>query len=167
MESVRIVGQWVMKVRVGLFVAFLAMSGQGLSAPTAQELWAEAMNNVSHEYVYCGLYFAITWGALVNDGSDELAATYKYLQEEAYKIALYTAQVGRDDPKLAEEVTMARTEISLKELKTSMGADYSNISIIQNKYGDKCKSMMENPSEHAEGWVDKTWKKYGVERPRQ
>ena len=58
------------------------------------------------------------------------------------------------------EAMLARTKILVNEMLKPLNNNYANISILLNKYGEKCKSMIETPEVRNQYWINKANDKY-------
>ena len=58
------------------------------------------------------------------------------------------------------EAMLARTKILVNEMLKPLNNNYANISILLNKYGEKCKSMLDTPEVRNQFWINKAYEKY-------
>ena len=61
---------------------------------------------------------------------------------------------------MAEKVTIARLELDVKSMASEIGKDISNISILMNKYSNRCEEIMEDPDKMMNEWVEKILKRH-------
>lgn len=103
-----------------------------------------ALVNFSHELAECAAYFLLYSLApgLDEDTSKELY--YRY--ELSTQAALATSN---------EDVTKARIELATKTMQRDMKGSWSNMSIINNKYGYTCIDLLEDPEARMNYWYEK------------
>jgi len=53
------------------------------------------------------------------------------------------------------ELTKARVELATKTMKREMSENWTNFSIINNKYGYPCREVSDDPESRARYWRDK------------
>jgi hypothetical protein len=123
------------------------------------EIENEIFDNVSHEFVECASYFSIVAQGIRNSGDETVAAKYDQASDIANKYAVMTAEKSRTK-EMAQKVTLSRFEISLKSMLKEIDNNVSNISILSNKYGYRCKGAMENPEEMMKEWGNKVLDKH-------
>lgn len=140
----------------------LSMSSAASSDEHTKGIMKEAANNVSSELVECSMYFEISSEGLRRSGQRDAADAYKSVSEVALDRALAAAQLGRS-AEMAEKVTLARAELALKDMIAEMENDISNISILQNNYATRCKTVLEHPKRIMEEWVNKAMSKPSVD----
>lgn len=118
------------------------------------EIENEIFDNVSHEFVECASYFSIVAQGLRNRGDMTVAEKYVQASDTAVKYAVMAAPKNRTS-EMALKVTLSRFELGLKSMLKEIDNDVSNISILSNKYGYRCKDAMENPEAMMEEWGNK------------
>jgi pyruvate formate-lyase activating enzyme-like uncharacterized protein len=143
-------------------VLVCSMSAASSSDEHNREIMREAANNVSSELVECGAYFQISSEALRRTGRSAIADAYESHSEVALDRALTAAQIGRSSH-MAEKVTLARYELSVKDMLAEMDNDMSNISILLNKYATRCKMVIERPERIMEEWGNKAMSKESID----
>ena len=138
------------------------MSAASSSDEHNREIMREAANNVSSELVECGAYFQITSEALRRTGRTASADSYEASSDLALNRAFDAAQIGRTS-QMAEKVTLARYELSVKDMIAEIDNDMSNISILLNKYATRCKMVIERPERIMEEWGNKAMSKESID----
>lgn len=104
----------------------------------------QGIDNISAEYAVCATYFSIVYHAMSSSNRKDIADKYGDLQETAIEYALLLASQGRD-PETAGKVTMARMKISNQEMQKEANYNNANISILIEKYQNKCIEAINNP----------------------
>lgn len=151
-------GEWRMKNLYKILFLF-AITTNAYADKQDTKIAKEVTNNISGEFTECASYFAIGSEALVRSGNTEFADKYKKTMDKALEYALIAAQVGRT-AEMAQKVTLARFDIGMKEMLEEIDKDISNISILQNKYAMRCKTIMEQPERMMQEWQDKIMAKH-------
>jgi hypothetical protein len=146
-----------MKAILLVIVTFL-MVAHVYAGDEATEIKNEAFDNISSEFVSCAGYFALVSRALENAGKTELAGKYNKAMNTAMDYALIAAKQGRTE-EMAQKVTLARFELGTKDMSKEIDGNAANLSILTNKYGDRCKDVMEKPE-----WVMQEWGNKAIER---
>jgi hypothetical protein len=98
----------------------------------------EVFDNISHEFVACACYFSIVSQAMSNAGDKQAAEKYEQASDTALNYAVMAAQENRSN-EMVRKVTLARFELGLKSMFKEIDNNVSNISILMNKYGFRCK----------------------------
>ena len=143
-----------------LFVIILVtVCGFAKAEPTANEIVAEVTDNVAMEYAECSAYFSIVSGAFK---SSVEATKFKETSDQAAIFSLETAKQSRNES-MATKVTLARIEMSLKDMQKTIDNNYSNISLLSNKYLTPCVDVMRDSSAMIQRWTQKIQSKYGKE----
>jgi hypothetical protein len=134
----------------------------------ATDIKNEAFDNVSSEFITCAGYFALVSRALENAGKTDLARKYDKAMNTAMDYALTTAEEGRTK-EMAQKVTLARFEIDTQNMSKEIGSNASNISILTNKYGDRCKDIIEKPELVIQEWGNKAIerRKHVIHKPKE
>lgn len=127
----------------------------------SDEIIKEIFNNISEEYVTCTAYFSIASEAFRRSGDTKFAAEAEEVRNKAMQLALMTAKEGRTQ-EMAEQVTLARIELSTKSMTNEINNDISNIAILINNYAERCKEIMDDPDKVMKEWSAKTFKKHNV-----
>ena len=144
----------------GIVILFMGaqyvIAGEALNS---NEISKEISNNVSEEYVTCAAYYSIAAEALRRSGELETAAKMAESRNSALQYALIAAKEGRTQ-EMAEKVTLARLDLNMKSMTNEIDNDIGNISILMNRYADRCKEIMENPDKIMAEWADKILKKH-------
>ncbi len=111
----------------------------------------EASNNFANELTVCAAFYSISSDAIkqkeeIQKSSNDLSKRYAKIAEDMFSLAITLT---------SKEVTLARYELSLKDMQKDINSDYSNISIIMNKYLLECKEIYENPEARLKYWRQK------------
>ncbi len=139
-------------IKVILFViVMLTLVTNSFAIDEATKIKNEAFDNISSEFVTCAGYFALVSRALENAGKTEMAGKYDKATKTAMDYALMTAQESRTK-EMAQKVTLARFEMDMKDMTREIDGNASNISILTNKYGYRCKDVMEKPESMMQEW---------------
>ena len=103
-----------------------------------------ALNNFGHEAAQCAAYYLTVSNA--PGLSNEVA---KKLKETATSLTDISRKATND------ELTLARTQLEVDTIARDMHNSWANVSIINNKYGYRCKDLAENPAGRFRYWLDK------------
>ena len=102
-----------------------------------------AISNLASELAECSAYYASLQYALERSQVDGAPAERNAL----YAFAL-AAEIS------SAEVTAARVELRTTAMGEEIGGDLSNFAILINKYGQRCKEILEDPEGRLTYWVD-------------
>ena len=118
---------------------------------------AYIFNNLSLEYTECQHYFLIASEAVkTNNPDSDLIKIYLQNSKLSGDLAFnYGTEAG-----MTVEAMLSRTKLIVNEMLKSMNNSYVNISVLINKYGQNCKSMLETPEVRNQYWINKANKKY-------
>lgn len=130
---------WVLLIYILCAQSLLAEEVLG-----SDEISKEVSDNVSEEYVTCAAYYSIASEAIRRSGDIKTAVKYEEARDTALQYALITAKKGRTK-EMAEKVTLARLDLNMKSMTKEIDNDIGNISILMNKYANRCKEALENP----------------------
>ena len=119
-----------------------------------QDIMNEVTNNISDEYCNCAAYFMIVSEGFKRSNEIETAEQYIKVSETALKFADDFAKQSRTE-EMAVKVTSARMEMYTKSMIKEIGNNIENISILMNKYGQRCKYIMEEPDKTMYEWANK------------
>lgn len=140
----------------------LAFASSSLAAePSVDAITAEATDNIATEYAECAAYFAVLQGAFANSGKPAESAKFKAASDRAAEFSLISAKQSRSED-MATKVTLARFEMSLKEIQKTIDNNYSNISLLMNKHSDPCTEGLTNSAAFMKRWSDRVNAKYGT-----
>ena len=114
-------------------------------------------NNLSSEYTECQHYYLIASEAMKTNDPD--AKIIKNALDSS-KLAGELAFMYGDEAGMSVEAMLARTKILVNEMLKPLNNNYANISILLNKYGEKCKSMLDTPEVRNQFWINKAYEKY-------
>lgn len=152
------------KLSIFLVLLIYVMCIQSLFAEevvNSNEISKELSNNVSEEYVTCAAYYSIASEAIRRSGDIKTAVKYEEARDAALQYALIAAKEGRTK-EMAEKVTLARLDLNMKSMTKEIDNDIGNISVLMNKYADRCKEILENPDKIMAEWTDKILRKHNL-----
>jgi len=139
--------------------AVILVSLEAFAQPSAEAMAAEVSDNVATEYAECAAYFSVVQGAFLNSGKTTEAQQYKGVSDKAAEFSLFAARQSRTE-EMATRVTLARFEMNLKAMQTTIGNNYSNISLVMNKYSDSCVEAMTDSTALIKRWKDRVTSRY-------
>ena len=142
-------------------LALVFVSSLSAAQPSAEAITAEVTDNIATEYAECAAYFAVLQGAFASSGKPTESAKFKAASDKAAEFSLISARQSRSED-MATKVTLARFEMSLKEMQKTIDNNYSNISLLMNKYSDSCVEGMTNSAAFMKRWSDRVTAKYGI-----
>ena len=146
-----------MKKLLGIIVLGLLLSGN-VSAETLEKKRGNYIyNNLSFEYNECQHYFMIMSEAIrTNNPDPKLIKNYV----ESSKLVGDIAFMYGENANMSLDGMIARSkQISDKMLK-SLSNNFANIAVLQVKYTDLCKGLIESPELRNQYWINKANKKY-------
>lgn len=144
-----------------VLLSLVLVSSLSDAQPSAEAIAAEVTDNIATEYAECAAYFAIVQGAFANSGKPAESTKFKAASDKAAKFSLISAMRSRSED-MATKVTLARFEMSLKEMQRTIGNNYSNVSLLMNKHSDSCVEGMTNSAVLMKRWSDRVNAKYGI-----
>lgn len=144
-----------------LLLALTFVSFPSAAQPSVEAITAEVTDNVATEYAECAAYFAVLQGAFANSGKAAESAKSKAASDKAAEFSLISAKQSRSE-EMATKVTLARFEMSLKEMQKTIDNNYSNISLLMNKHSDSCVEGLTNSAAFMKHWSDRINAKYGI-----
>lgn len=144
-----------------VFLTFVFFNSSAWAQPTADEIIAEVMDNIATEYAECAAYFAVLQGTFAHSGKPTESAKYKEASDKAAEFSLISAKQSRSDD-MATKVTLARFEMNLKDMMKTIDHNYSNISLLVNKYSESCVEGITNSEVLMKRWSDRISAKYGI-----
>jgi hypothetical protein len=147
-----------MRTLVSILVAVACTSAK--AEPTAAAMAAEVTDNVAMEYAECAAFFSILNDAFSSSGKATEAPKFKEASDKAALFSLMSAKQSRDEA-MATKVTLARVEISLKDMQKTIDNNYSNMSLLSNKYLKPCVEAMQNSAPLIKRWTEQVQSKYG------
>ena len=146
-----------MKKLLAIIVLGLLFSGN-VSAETLEKKRGNYIyNNLSFEYNECQHYFMIMSEAIrTNNPDPKLIKNYV----DNSKLVGDIAFMYGEDANMSLDGMLARSkQISDKMLK-SLSNNFANIAVLQVKYADLCKGLVESPELRNQYWINKANKKY-------
>ena len=146
-----------MKKLLGIVVLGLLLSGNAYSETTEEKRSLYIYNNLSSEYTECQHYYLIASEAVkTNDPDSDVIKNFLQSSKLSSELAfMYGQEAG-----MTVEAMLARTKILVNEMLKPLNNNYANISILLNKYGEKCKSMIDTPEVRNQYWINKANEKY-------
>jgi hypothetical protein len=103
--------------------------------------------NLAQEYAECAAYFLIAAeGVRKLNSADPLIARLHAAESEALQRSINLSN---------EKVTGARVHLAIDDLKRQMDYSYSNMAILNAKYGNTCKTGLTNPKARIKYWLEK------------
>jgi len=146
-----------MKKILGIIVLSLLLSGNAYSETTEEKRSLYIYNNLSSEYTECQHYYLIASEAVkTNDPDSDVIKNFLQSSKLSSELAfMYGQEAG-----MTVEAMLARTKILVNEMLKPLNNNYANISILLNKYGEKCKSMIDTPEVRNQYWINKANEKY-------
>ena len=147
----------IKKLFYTILVSCLFLGGNGYAVSTEEKRSNYIYNNLSFEYLECQHYLMIMSEALrTNNPDTKLIKNYV----DNAKLVSEIAFMYGDDAGMSLEGMMARSkQISNKMLK-SLDNNFANIAVIQVKYADFCRSLIETPEIRNQFWINKANEKY-------
>jgi uncharacterized protein YegL len=142
-----------------ILIIIVILSNFAEAKPTTTQIASEITDNISMEYAECAAYFSITSAALSSSSKLETAKKYDDLSNKAAIFALDIAKQSRNE-EMATKVTLARIEMSLKDMRSTIDNNYSNYSLLSNKYMTPCIDAMRDPKPVIDRWAKKIQNKY-------
>ena len=103
-----------------------------------------AKNNFGHEAAECSAYFLFvsTAPGLSGETSNGLRSKYEAL----FKLSASFTSL---------ELTEARTKLAVETMQREMKLDWSNLSIVNQKYGYACIDFSKDPEPRLKYWLEK------------
>ena len=146
-----------MKKLLEIVVLGLLLGGNGYAETTEEKRSHYMYNNLSLEYTECQHYYLIASEAVkTNDPDSNIIKNFLQSSKLSSELAfMYGQEAG-----MTVEAMLARTKILVNEMLKPLNNNYANISILLNKYGEKCKSMIETPEVRNQYWINKANEKY-------
>jgi len=146
-----------MKKFLGILVLVLLWCNISFAETTEEKRSHYIYNNLSLEYTECQHYYLIASEAVkTNDPDTNMIKNFLQSSKLSSQLAFMYGQ----DAGMTVEAMLARSEILVKEMLKPLNNNYANISILLNKYGEKCKSMLETPEVRNQYWINKANEKY-------
>jgi hypothetical protein len=146
-----------MKKFLGILVLVLLWCNISFAETTEEKRSHYIYNNLSLEYTECQHYYLIASEAVkTNDPDTNMIKNFLQSSKLSSQLAFMYGQ----DAGMTVEAMLARSEILVKKMLKPLNNNYANISILLNKYGEKCKSMLETPEVRNQFWINKAYEKY-------
>lgn len=103
-----------------------------------------ATNNFGHEAAECAAYFLLASTAPNLDATTVAGLHQRF--EQLLEISVVST---------TPELTKARVQLATETMKREMKGNWSNFSIINQKYGYKCLDLSNDPDSRARYWRQK------------
>jgi len=144
-----------------LLTLCMILSGTPLIAqPNPVAIADEVTDNVAMEYAECAAFFSIVHGAFSNSGKPAEAVRFKETSDKAAMFSLMAAKQSRTE-EMATKVTLARIEMNLKDMQKTIDNNYSNMSLLSNRYLTLCVAAMQDSAPVIKRWTERIQGKYG------
>ena len=111
----------------------------------------EIMDNVSVEYVQCGVYYSLVSTAMDNAEDSDASRNYKALAEGTLERALLYAKFGRTE-EISAKLVAARVDIMTSQMLEEIDKNYSNLEILFAKHHDRCDLVINRTDELLQEW---------------
>ena len=146
-----------MKKLLSLIFFSLLLSGNSYSETLDKKRSKYIYNNLSFEHIECQHYLIIASEALrTNDGDPKIIENYVNNAKLVGNVAFqYGFKSG-----MSTEAMLARAKMISDRMLKSLDNNFSNIAVIQLKYSQFCKNLIEKPEIRNQYWINKANKKY-------
>ena len=146
-----------MKKLLSLIFFSLLLSGNSYSETLDEKRSKYIYNNLSFEHIECQHYLIIASEALrTNDGDPKIIENYVNNAKLVGNVAFqYGFKSG-----MSTEAMLARAKMISDRMLKSLDNNFSNIAVIQLKYSQFCKNLIEKPEIRNQYWINKANKKY-------
>ena len=130
------------------------ISGVSYGSDSSVDIQGKIYDNASDQYTTCAAFYTVSSVALERSGKKDLSNHYSKASDTALQYGLLLASETRKTD-IAKKVTLARYEMSLKEMIIEIDKDISNISILMNKHGYICKEAMDDFEAYMKKLIEK------------
>ena len=127
-----------------LLFLFFCVSTQAVAQMTEKEIQTEIYDNIAGDFINCGVYFTIVTEGAKKAGELNLAKEYDALVDQCYGSAFALIKSNRDE-EMANEVSLSWVSMTNSTMRDKIGNNYSNLSILTNKYSKRCISIIKDP----------------------
>jgi hypothetical protein len=103
-----------------------------------------ATNNLAHELADCGAYFSLVAEAPGLDPN-----TKKGLSERGTLAMASSAKLT------SQKLALARFDLALQGMKRDMEGNWSNLSVVNARYGYQCQDLLKDPEARMKYWLEK------------
>jgi hypothetical protein len=134
--------------RIALCLSVLALLPKAQAADALSVLTPDQRDSLSAGYAQCAAYFTITWKGLARSGEVELASTTRGFATVAMSNSYDLAVTSRSSA-MARKVVGARFKLYGDGMLADIEYDFSNVSVLINKYGKNCAVSVSDFSEFA------------------
>ena len=115
--------------------------------PVFADVLDRATSSFSHELAECAAFSLLGAEAVGRNGNEQLKGS---LNESALLASKLSINLS------SEKVFKARVGMAVDEQKKIIGNDFSNISLLLQKYKDVCREAVRNPKTRFNYWVNKS-----------
>lgn len=102
------------------------------------------MSDLASEFSVCSAYYGVLSQGVKNNPK---------MKRRMQDMSVYAMEFSVNLSNL--KVAMARAELDAKQMMKEMNNNYSNGAIIINKYGEECKSLLEEPEKRVQEMMKK------------
>tara|TARA_B100000787_G_C16106743_1_gene256191 strand:+ start:31 stop:471 length:441 start_codon:yes stop_codon:yes gene_type:complete len=133
-------------------VVLLSLCYTPLNAQTQEldDTTRYAVASLTSELVECSVFYSIMGAG--QDSSGNLSANSERFLALTERLSIMALQLTKSVG-MKIETLMSKAAIYSKEMGEEIGGDGINISILMNKHGDFCKTLVEDPEKRLEYWV--------------
>ena len=103
-------------------------------------------NQLNEELVTCGAFFLISAIGFEKRGTPKDIAVAEQTKQQANRALQFAEMIGKSIQQ-KPEVVSARFQMSLKALRKEMADDFTNYSILLNKYLEPCADLVRDPEQ--------------------
>lgn len=104
----------------------------------------QASNNLAHELADCGAYFSLVAEAPGLDPN-----TKKSLAQRGALAMKSSAELT------SQKLALARFDLALQGMKRDMESNWSNLSVVNAKYGYECQDLLKDQQARMKYWLEK------------
>ena len=134
-----------------LVLACVVAMGSARAAEKLSPMKTLAFNNFHHEMVKCLTYYILSiQGLKASDDEKWAAEGQKVVDALTVRILTVGKLLG-----LKDETAPARMRMASRKQMQDIDNSLINFSILIDKYGEPCKTVVENPDSRVEYWMKK------------
>ncbi len=134
-----------------LALACVVAIGSAGAAEKLSPVETLAFNNFHHEMVKCVTYYIFGIQGMKARGDEKEAAEgQKVVDALSVRILTVGSLLGMKD-----ETAPARMRMAARQQARDIDNDFINFSVLIDKYGEPCKTVVENPDSRVEYWMKK------------
>lgn len=106
------------------------------------------LQNLNEDFIACGSYWNVMSLGAQRANDQKKAEQFLNVSSKYFKEAFEIAKlIG-----MSEQAVKSAAKLHIKDIGSDMSNDFSNVSIIIEKYGRFCKNLLENPDQRIEYW---------------